>query len=264
MLEEQKIFEKIKAQGIVFAKAGKVYYISSGESEFKPGEWVVVETIRGLDLGKIATPVLLLDKNKLSDNLKSILRKAAQEDFETSIKHKISAKFAFQTAKTKIKEQKLPIKLIDAEYTLDGNKIIFYFSAEGRIDFRALAKNLAAILKKRIEFYQIGVRDETKLLGGLGPCGRTFCCASFLSSFGGVSITMAKVQNLALNPSKISGCCGRLMFCLAYENEVYKDIKSKLPPLGTKVILEAGEGEIVGYNIPKGKLIIELESKVKT
>lgn len=210
-----------KVVGIRFKKAGKVYYFLPGGIDLNLGDSVIVETARGMEFGKVVLPLREIPPEEIVSPLKEVLRKATTEDEEQFKTNEKKEKEAFQICLTKIAAHKLPMKLIEVEYTFDGNKIIFSFTAEGRVDFRELVKDLASVFRTRIELRQIGVRDEAKMLGGLGSCGRELCCASFLGDFEPVSIRMAKDQNLSLNPTKISGICGRLMCCLKYENGCY-------------------------------------------
>jgi len=211
-----------KVVGIRFKKAGKIYYFLPGDLELQPNDHVIVETARGMEFGKVVLPLREISPEEIVAPLKEVVRKATPEDEEIYRMNKIKEKEAFKICLQKIANHNLPMKLIDVEYTFDGNKIIFSFTAEGRVDFRELVKDLAAVFRTRIELRQIGVRDEAKMLGGLGSCGRELCCSSFLGDFEPVSIRMAKDQNLSLNPAKISGICGRLMCCLKYENGCYE------------------------------------------
>lgn len=211
-----------KVVGIRFKKAGKIYYFLPGGLDIKPNDGVIVETARGMEYGNVVIPLREITASEIVSPLKEVLRKATPEDEEIYQNNEKKEKEAFQVCVKKIQAHQLPMKLIDVEYTFDGNKIIFSFTAEGRVDFRELVKDLASVFRTRIELRQIGVRDEAKMLGGLGSCGRELCCASFLGDFEPVSIRMAKDQNLSLNPTKISGICGRLMCCLKYENGCYE------------------------------------------
>ena len=208
--------------GVRFRKAGKIYYFLPGGLDLKPKDYVIVETARGMEFGEVVLPLREVPEEELVAPLIEVIRKATPEDYEHYQENKRKEKDAFQICLDKIAAHKLPMKLIDVEYTFDNNKIIFSFTAEGRVDFRELVKDLAAVFRTRIELRQIGVRDEAKLLGGIGPCGRELCCSLFLGEFEPVSIRMAKDQNLSLNPTKISGICGRLMCCLKYENGCYE------------------------------------------
>lgn len=213
--------------GVRFKEAGKVYYFEPGNLEIKEGDQVIVETARGLEFGLVVLDVKKVNEDEIVQPLKKVLRLATSEDLEQLVINKEKASEAFDICLEKVKEHQLPMKLIDVETTFDNSKIIFYFTAEGRVDFRELVKDLAAIFRTRIELRQIGVRDEAKILGGIGNCGRVLCCHSFLGEFAPVSIKMAKEQNLSLNPAKISGICGRLMCCLKYENDVYQECKKE-------------------------------------
>ncbi len=227
-----------KVVGIRFKKAGKIYYFLPGGIDLRPNDSVIVETARGMEFGKVVLPLREIPAEEVVSPLKEVLRKATPEDEAQFLNNERKEKDAFQICLTKINAHKLPMKLIDVEYTFDGNKIIFSFTAEGRVDFRELVKDLAAVFRTRIELRQIGVRDEAKMLGGLGSCGRELCCASFLGDFEPVSIRMAKDQNLSLNPTKISGICGRLMCCLKYENGCY-DCQGCNPQAGKDKMLYA-------------------------
>ena len=239
-----------KVIGVRFRKAGKVYYFSPGEEMIKTGQHVIVETARGVEYGYVVLGTHEVDDKKVVQPLKSVIRMATAADEETERKNKEKEKEAFKICLEKIKKHDLDMKLIDTEYTFDNNKVLFYFTADGRIDFRELVKDLASVFKTRIELRQIGVRDETKIVGGIGICGRPLCCASYLSEFIPVSIKMAKEQNLSLNPTKISGVCGRLMCCLKYEEETYEELNSKLPNIGDYVTTEDGlKGEVHSVSI---------------
>lgn len=248
--------------GVRFKKAGKIYYFDPGELAIDQDSHVIVETTRGIEFGKVVVPPREVADEEVVAPLKKVIRLATEDD-----KLKVTAirereKRAFQICADKIVNHGLPMKLISVEETFDGNKIIFYFTAEGRIDFRELVKDLAAVFRTRIELRQIGVRDEAKMCGGLGCCGRELCCCSWLADFAPVSIRMAKDQNLSLNPTKISGICGRLMCCLKYENDLYEEAKGDFPEVGTQVVAPEGEGRIVGINIFKQSVSVELkESK---
>ena len=239
-----------KVIGIRFRKAGKVYYFSPGENEIKTGDHVIVETARGVEYGYVVLGTHEVDDKKVIQPLKCVIRMATPADEETERRNKEKEKEAFKVCVEKIKKHNLSMKLIDTEYTFDNNKILFYFTADGRIDFRELVKDLAAVFRTRIELRQIGVRDETKIRGGLGICGRPLCCASYLSEFIPVSIKMAKEQNLSLNPTKISGVCGRLMCCLKYEEDTYEELNGRLPNIGDYVTTDDGlKGEVHSVSI---------------
>ncbi len=228
--------------GVRFKKPGKVYFFDSNDIELKLGDSVIVETSMGKELGTIAAVNRQIDEQNQKDSLKKIIKKASKDDIKHQEENAKKEKEAFETCKKKIKEHKLEMNLVEARYLFDNSKLIFYFTAEGRIDFRDLVKDLASIYKTRIELRQIGVRDQIKRLGGNGICGRELCCCSFLNDFETVSIKMAKEQNLSLNTAKITGSCGRLMCCLKYEQNVYDDKMEKLPHPGAIVKTEEGEG----------------------
>ena len=249
-----------KVIGIRFRKAGKVYYFSPGENEIKTGDHVIVETARGVEYGYVVLGTHEVDDKKVIQPLKSVIRMATPADEETERRNKEKEKEAFKVCVEKIKKHNLSMKLIDTEYTFDNNKVLFYFTADGRIDFRELVKDLASVFKTRIELRQIGVRDETKIMGGIGICGRTLCCHAHLSEFVPVSIKMAKEQNLSLNPTKISGMCGRLMCCLKHEEETYEYLNRKLPNVGDYVTTDDGlKGEVHSVNVLRQlvKVLIE-------
>ena len=249
----------VKVVGVRFKIAGKVYYFDPGEISLEKGDKVVVETTRGIEYGEIVVGPKEVSDDEVVAPLKQVLRQATEEDHQQLRNNQEKEQKAYQVALEKIAQHELPMKLISVEQTFDGNKIIFYFTADGRIDFRELVKDLAAVFRTRIELRQIGVRDEAKMVGGLGCCGRELCCSSWLADFAPVSIRMAKEQNLSLNPTKISGICGRLMCCLKYENDVYEEAKAGYPDLGTQVLAPEGEGKIVSINIFKETVGVELQ-----
>ncbi len=239
-----------KIVGIRFRTAGKVYYFDPLQFEIKKGDHVIVETARGIEYGTAVGNIRELDEEKINQPLKPVIRIATERDDKQQADNKRKEKEAFQICLEKIKKHNLEMKLIDTEYTFDNNKILFYFTADGRIDFRELVKDLASVFKTRIELRQIGVRDETKILGGMGICGRALCCHTFLSEFAPVSIKMAKEQNLSLNPTKISGVCGRLMCCLKNEEETYEELNRRLPNVGDYVTTDDGyKGEVHSVNV---------------
>lgn len=249
--------------GVRFKKAGKVYYFDPAADELAPGDDVIVETVRGLEYGQVVTGPLEIMDDHVVTPLKKVIRKATEEDRRHLAAVRDKERHAYAVCEQKIMAHGLPMKLIEAEKTFDESKLIFYFTAEGRIDFRELVKDLAAVFRTRIELRQIGVRDEAKMMGGLGCCGRELCCATWLADFASVSIRMAKEQNLPLNPTKISGICGRLMCCLKYENELYEEAREGYPPVNSRVTSPDGEGKVTGINIFKKTLTIELkESKM--
>lgn len=249
----------IKVVGVRFKKAGKIYYFDPADMNIQKDTYVVVETARGIEFGECVIGIKEINENDIVSPLKSVLRIATNEDIEKHFKNKDKEKDAFDICLKKIQEHGLTMKLIDLEYTFDNNKVIFYFTADGRVDFRDLVKDLATIFKTRIELRQIGVRDEAKMLGGLGPCGRPMCCSSFLGDFASVSIKMAKEQNLSLNPTKISGICGRLMCCLNYEQSTYEDIRKRMPKVGSIVKTSEGTGEVFSNNIVKESIKVKLK-----
>ena len=239
-----------KVIGVRFRTAGKIYFFSPGKLEIKTGDKVIVETARGVEFGSVVTGSKEVEDDKITQPLKSVIRLATEDDKKKEEKNKEKEKEAFKICLDKIHKHGLEMKLIDAEYTFDNNKVLFYFTADGRIDFRELVKDLASVFRTRIELRQIGVRDETKMLGGIGICGRELCCRSYLTDFVPVSIKMAKEQNLSLNPTKISGVCGRLMCCLKNEQETYEYLNSRLPSVGDSVITPTGmHGEVSGVNV---------------
>lgn len=250
----------IKVVGVRFKKAGKVYYFDNDDVDLKRGDNVIVETARGLEFGETVLEPRDVEDDTIVTPLKKVIRIATDEDKVRNLENKSKEKDAFNICLQKIEEHKLPMKLIDVEYTFDNNKIIFYFVADGRIDFRELVKDLAAIFRTRIELRQIGVRDESKMIGGLGPCGRQMCCSVFIGDFEPVSIKMAKEQNLSLNPTKISGVCGRLMCCLNYEQKTYEEIRKKTPMIGSIVKTADGEGEVAENSIIKEAVKVKMKA----
>lgn len=256
----------IKVIGVRFRQAGKIYYFDPVDFDIEVGQHVIVETARGIEYGLVLTGPKEVEDDKVIQPLKPVIRVATPEDDEIELKNKEKEKSAFHICLEKIAKHKLEMKLIDAEYTFDNNKVLFYFTADGRIDFRELVKDLAAVFKTRIELRQIGVRDETKILGGIGICGRTLCCHSHLSEFAPVSIKMAKEQNLSLNPTKISGVCGRLMCCLKNEEETYEYLNSKLPAIGDRVTtIDGFRGEVSGVNVLRQlvKIVVTMDNDEK-
>jgi len=244
--------------GVRFKKAGKIYYFDPGDLSIQKDSYVIVETVRGVEYGKVVIGPKQVDENDVVLPLKKVLRIADQKDRLIVEENRAAAKEAYAVCNEKVTTHQLDMKLVDVEYTFDRNKIIFYFTADGRVDFRELVKDLAAIFRTRIELRQIGVRDEAKMLGGIGPCGRMLCCSTFLGDFEPVSIKMAKDQSLSLNPTKISGLCGRLMCCLKYENDEYETAKELLPDLGQWIDTPLGSGKVVGLNILERLLQVEI------
>lgn len=249
----------IKVVGVRFKKAGKIYYFDPVDMKIQKDTYVVVETARGIEFGECVIGIKEIREEEIVAPLKSVLRIATEEDINKHFNNKDKEKEAFEICLKKIQEHELTMKLIDVEYTFDNNKVIFYFTADGRVDFRELVKDLATIFKTRIELRQIGVRDEAKMLGGLGPCGRPMCCSTFLGDFASVSIKMAKEQNLSLNPTKISGICGRLMCCLNYEQSTYEDIRKRMPKVGSIVKTIEGTGEVFSNSTVKESVKVKLK-----
>jgi cell fate regulator YaaT (PSP1 superfamily) len=249
----------MKVVGVKFRDHGRIYDYDSTGFSLKERDIVVVDTERGPEIGFVARTPLERDPKYFTKTLKKVLRLADQQDMEQGRHNLIREREAKKVCLAKIQEHKLPMKLIGVESFLDGSKIIFYFVSEGRVDFRALVKDLASAFKTRIEMRQVGVRNEAKMIGGLGTCGREFCCCSFLKEFEPVSVKMAKEQNLALNPQKISGACGRLMCCLAYEVDTYSELKKDLPKVGKRVITPQGSGKVMQQSIINQKLKVTLD-----
>ncbi|MCR5669506.1 MAG: stage 0 sporulation family protein [Butyrivibrio sp.] len=250
--------------GVRFRTAGKIYYFSPGKYMIQKGDHVIVETARGVEYGTVVSDPMDVEDDKVVKPLKTVLRTASTKDDEQERSNKDKEKEAFKVCLEKIRKHNLDMKLIDAEYTFDNNKILFYFTADGRIDFRELVKDLAAVFKTRIELRQIGVRDETKIIGGYGSCGRPLCCHSYLSDFVPVSIKMAKEQSLSLNPTKISGVCGRLMCCLKNEEEVYEELNRKMPGVGDFCVAKDGlGGEVSSVNILRQtvKILVDVDDE---
>lgn len=244
--------------GVRFKKAGKIYYFDPVDFALEKDDYVIVETARGVEYGKVVVPIKQVEEHDVVLPLKQVVRPSTDKDRIQVEENRLESAQALALGTEKIIERTLEMKLVDVEYTFDRNKIIFYFTAEGRVDFRDLVKDLASVFRTRIELRQIGVRDEAKMLGGIGPCGRMLCCSTFLGDFEPVSIKMAKDQNLSLNPSKISGLCGRLMCCLKYENDEYETAREQMPDIGDKVETPDGLGRVVSMNILERVLRIEL------
>lgn len=256
----------VKIIGVRFRNVGKIYYFNPKSFQMKPGDHVIVETARGVEYGTVVLGPKEVDDRQVVQPLKDVIRMATQKDDAKEESNRKKEREAYQVCVKKIRAHQLEMKLIDVEYTFDNNKILFYFTADGRIDFRELVKDLAAIFKTRIELRQIGVRDETKILGGIGICGRPLCCHTYLSEFAPVSIKMAKEQNLSLNPTKISGVCGRLMCCLTNEEETYEELNSHLPSNGDHVTTPEGlKGDVHSVNVLRQlvKVIVTLDNDEK-
>ena len=254
----------VKVIGVRFRTAGKIYFFDPGKLKINRNDHVIVETARGIEYGTVVGNPREVPKDKVIQPLKPVLRIATERDDEQEVNNRKKEKEAFKICLEKIKKHGLEMKLIDAEYTFDNNKVLFYFTADGRIDFRELVKDLASVFKTRIELRQIGVRDETKILGGIGICGRELCCHSHLSEFIPVSIKMAKEQNLSLNPTKISGVCGRLMCCLKHEEETYEELNRRLPNVGDHVTTDDGfKGEVNSVNVLRQlvKVLIDVDNE---
>ncbi|MFA5657985.1 MAG: stage 0 sporulation family protein [Oscillospiraceae bacterium] len=243
--------------GVRFKNVGKVYYFSPGGKKIETGRHVIVETSRGVECGEVVITNRMVEDNEIQPPLKSIIRIAAENDFKVVEINKLKEKDAFGICEEKIKKHGLDMHLVEVECTFDNNKLLFYFTSENRVDFRELVKDLASVFRTRIELRQIGVRDESKILGGLGICGRPFCCKTFLGEFQPVSIKMAKEQGLSLNPSKISGTCGRLMCCLKYEQDCYEELLKITPKVGAYVETPDGKGYVEDVNILTGKVKVK-------
>lgn len=248
-----------KIIGVRFKNCGKVYYFSPDKEGYKEGDGVVVETARGVEYATVAIEEKEVEEDKLVAPLKPVLREANEKDLEIVRRNEERRPEAMKIAREKIAARGLDMKLVDCEFTFDQSKVLFYFTAEGRIDFRELVRDLSAIFRIRIELRQIGVRDEARMVGGIGPCGRTCCCASCMPDFKKVSIKMAKNQGLSLNPEKISGLCGRLMCCLAYENDYYADVYKKMPKMGSTVSTPEGQGTVINNNMLKMQVKVRIE-----
>lgn len=247
--------------GIRFKEVGKVYYFDPDGKQFKKGERAIVETARGVECGEVAMDNTDVPESEIVKPLRTVLRAATEDDLKTLAENRAKEKKAFTVCEEKIAKHKLNMKLVEVEYTFDGSKILFYFTADGRVDFRELVKDLASVFRTRIELRQIGVRDESKMLGGFGICGRPFCCNTFLGDFQPVSIKMAKEQGLSLNPVKISGTCGRLMCCLKYEQDAYEHLLRHTPKIGALVETQEGRGTVIENNLLTGMLKVRLDRR---
>ncbi len=247
--------------GVRFKSVGKIYYFDPDGLDICPNIHVIVETARGVEMGEAVIGRREVDEREVVQPLKKVIRIATDEDFGQEQANRAKEKEAFDVCMQKIKDHKLDMKLVDVEYTFDGNKILFYFTSDGRVDFRELVKDLAAVFRTRIELRQIGVRDEAKMLGSYGICGRNLCCSQFLGDFAPVSIKMAKEQGLSLNPTKISGTCGRLMCCLKYEQDAYEELIRKTPRQGAIVKTPNGKGTVVYVNLLKGKIKVRVDGE---
>ena len=262
-MSETSTLEKIVTiVGIRFRPAGRIYYFDPQGASYSTGQYVIVETSRGVEAGRVVIASKKLSERELSDPLKPVLRLANEDELRMMLSFKSKEKEALVQCAQQVQQHNLPMKLVETEYTFDGSRLTFYFTADERVDFRALVRDLAATFRTRIELRQIGARDQAKLQGGVGMCGKTLCCSSWISDFGVVSIKMAKEQDLPLNPSKISGVCGRLLCCLAYENDNYIQAKQSMPQVGTLLDTPGGQGKVVSINVPKESVEVLLESGV--
>ena len=248
--------------GVSFRRVGKVYYFDPGDLNLREGDFVIAETARGIEFGEVMVEPRLVPDEELVAPLKKIVRKATGDDLEREAANREKEHEALEVCQRKIQDHNLAMKLIDAEYTFDGSQITFSFTAESRVDFRELVRDLAGALKLKVQLHQIGVRDQAKLIGGYGSCGRPLCCAAFLNSFDPISMKMAKDQSLFLNPAKFSGVCGKLMCCLLYEHEFYKESREHLPFVGAIVTTPRGTGKVVDINVIAGTLTVELEDEL--
>lgn len=254
----------VRVVGVRFKRAGKIYYFDPADFEINKNDNVIVETARGIEFGQAVVGIREVGDEEIVSPLKKVIRVATSEDEQHSAENTRKEEEAFRVCQQKIKNHNLNMKLIDVEYTFDNNKILFYFTAEGRVDFRELVKDLAAVFKTRIELRQIGVRDESKMVGGLGVCGRVLCCNSFLGEFQPVSIKMAKEQGLSLNPTKISGTCGRLMCCLKYEQDAYEDVLARMPKIGAIVETPEGQGVVMDCSLLRELVKVKLDKGNET
>lgn len=248
--------------GIRFRPAGRIYYFDPQEQSFTTGQYVIVETVRGVEAGRVVIAPKKIVESDVTDPLKPVQRLATEDELRMMLSYKSKEKEALIRCAERITQHRLPMKLVEAEYTFDGSRLTFYFTAEERVDFRMLVRDLAATFRTRIELRQIGARDQAKLQGGIGPCGKTLCCSSWITEFGVVSIKMAKEQGLPLNPSKISGVCGRLLCCLSYENDNYIQAKQQMPAIGSMLDTPSGPGRVVSVNVPHDSVDVMLESGV--
>src|SRR5947209_4703614 len=262
MLPATQVGNAVVIVGIRFRPAGRIYYFDPKGQTFSTSQYVIVETVRGVEAGRVVIASKKVAESDLSDPLKPVLRLATEDELRMMLSFKSKEKEALVKCAERVAEHKLPMKLVETEYTYDGSRLTFYFTAEERVDFRALVRDLAAAFRTRIELRQIGARDQAKLQGGLGPCGKTLCCSSWIADFGVISIKMAKEQGLPLNPSKISGVCGRLLCCLSYENDNYIQAKQSLPHVGALFNTPSGPGKVVSVNVPQESVEVMLESGV--
>ncbi len=262
MLPATSVENIVTVVGIRFRPAGRIYHFDPQGQSYRTGQYVIVETVRGTEAGRVVIATKKMAEGDLSDPLKPVLRLANEDELRMMLSFKSREKDALVQCARHVAQHQLPMKLVEAEYTFDGSRLTFYFTADERVDFRALVRDLAATFRTRIELRQIGARDQAKLQGGVGPCGKTLCCSSWIADFGVVSIKMAKEQDLPLNPSKISGVCGRLLCCLSYENDNYIQAKQLMPQVGTMLDTPSGWGKVVSINVPKESVEVMLESGV--
>src|SRR5579863_2763829 len=248
--------------GIRFRPAGRIYYFDPQGTLYTTGQYVIVETVRGVEAGRVVIAAKKVAEKELSDPLKPVLRLASEDELRLMLSFKSKEKDALAQCAHQVTQHQLPMKLVEAEYTFDGSRLTFYFTADERVDFRSLVRDLATAFRTRIELRQIGARDQAKLQGGLGPCGKTLCCSSWIADFGVISIKMAKEQGLPLNPTKISGVCGRLLCCLSYENDNYIQAKQSMPQLGAMLNTPSGPGKVISVNVPQNSVEVLLESGV--
>ncbi len=262
MLSTRQTENVVVIVGIRFRPAGRIYYFDPQGQTFSTGQYVIIETARGVEAGRVVIASKKMAESDLSEPLKPVLRLANEDELRMMLSFKSKEKEALVKCAERVSQHNLPMKLVEAEYTYDGSRLTFYFTADERVDFRALVRDLAAVFRTRIELRQIGARDQAKLQGGLGPCGKTLCCSSWIADFGVISIKMAKEQGLPLNPSKISGVCGRLLCCLSYENENYIQAKQSMPQIGAILDTASGPGKVVSINVPQESVEVMLESGV--
>src|SRR5256885_3009326 len=262
MLPTTQVGNAVVIVGIRFRPAGRIYYFDPQGQTFSTSQYVIVETVRGVEAGRVVIASKKMAESDLTDPLKPVLRLATEDELRMMLSFKNKEKEALVSCAQRVIQHSLPMKLVESEYTFDGSRLTFYFTADERVDFRSLVRDLAAAFRTRIELRQVGARDQAKLQGGLGPCGKTLCCSSWIADFGVISIKMAKEQGLPLNPSKISGVCGRLLCCLSYENENYIQAKQSMPQVGAILNTPSGPGKVVSINVPQESVEVMLESGV--
>lgn len=248
----------LQVVGLNFRRAGKIYFFDPADLAMKPGDTVIAETQRGVDMGQVKTEIQEVSEDQVTLPLRRVVRVATEDDLTRREANRAREESALQLCRKRVEARRLPMKLMSCEYAFDGSQVVFYFTAEGRVDFRELVKDLAAVLRTRIQLLQVGARDAAKLMGGIGPCGRGLCCATWLTSFEPISMKMAKEQSLFLNPTKFSGACGKLMCCLRYEYDNYRDTKAKLPAIGAEVGTPRGKGRVIGHNVIREWVIVEI------